>query len=303
MEVIRLVHQLDLTDYLKKDGSDKMNGLLNMNNRRIENVAPGRHNTADALTHVQLEAFYFDLNVDNCKIEAQNPIEMGNKKMSGLAEPLHHKDASTKFYIDNSMVLKADKTQLNNYILKSGLTKNLDMKNHNIDNVKEATLGHQAINFTQLNNEMSNYLHETGGTMKGDIDPNGNSIYGIQNTVNKTSAVNREYVNNELQKKLDKNKAINMGGNKIVSYRKPNDLNELVNKLYVDQKVSQAGGSVNLSPYLKKDRSVVITNDLNLNNNKIINVKNASNNLDAVNLQQLNNSVSAVSLAVDQVYL
>ena len=38
-----------------------MNGLLNMNNRRIQNVAPGRHNTADALTHLQLEAFHFDL--------------------------------------------------------------------------------------------------------------------------------------------------------------------------------------------------------------------------------------------------
>ena len=43
-----------------------------------------------------------------------------------------------------------------------------------------------------------------------------------------------------------------MGGNKIVSYRNPNDLNELVNKSYVDQKVSQASSSVDLSPFLKK---------------------------------------------------
>ena len=56
------------------------------------------------------------------------------------------------------------------------------MKNLNINNVKKATSGHQAINFTQLNNELSNYLHETGGTMKGDIDLNRNSIYGIQNS-------------------------------------------------------------------------------------------------------------------------
>ena len=139
--------------------------------------------------------------------------------------------------------------------------------------------------------------------MKGDFDLNRNSTYGIQNTVNKTSAVNREYVNDELKRKLDKNKDINMGGNKIVSYRKPNDLNELVNKSYVDQKVSQTGGSVDLSPYFKHDGSMLMTNDLNLNNNKIINVRNASDNLDAVNLQQLNNSVSAVSPSVDQVYL
>ena len=100
------------------------------------------------------------------------------------------------------MFSKADKTELNNYILKSGLTGNLDMKNHNINNVKETTSSHQAMNFTQLNNELSNYLHETGGTMKGDIDLNGNSIYGIQHTVNKTSAVNREYVNDKHKKNI-----------------------------------------------------------------------------------------------------
>ena len=90
-----------------------------------------------------------------------------------------------------------------------------------------------------------------------------------------------------------------MGGNKIVSYRKPNDLNELVNKSYVDQKVSQASGSVDLSDYLKKD----LSGNLNLNNQKIINVKKASHNSDGVNLEQLNNSVSALSLAVDQLYI
>ena len=79
---------VDLTNYLKKDGSDHMTGLLNMNNRRIENVASGRHNTADALTHLQLEAFYFDLNVDDGKIEAQNSIDMSNKKITGLQEPI-----------------------------------------------------------------------------------------------------------------------------------------------------------------------------------------------------------------------
>ena len=108
------------SDYLKKDGSDKMTGLLNMDNRRIEIVGPGRHGTADALTRLQLEAFYFDLDVDDDKIEAQNPIDMGNKKIAGLQDPLNHKDAATKFYIDSSMSLKADKTELSDYQKKNG---------------------------------------------------------------------------------------------------------------------------------------------------------------------------------------
>ena len=185
-------------------------------------------------------------------------------------------------------------TELNNYILKSGLTSNLDMKNHNINNVKQASSGHQAINFSQLNNELSNYLHLSGGTLTGDLQCNDNSIYGIKNVSNDASAVNRKYVKDKLKQKLDKNKDINMAGFKILSHRKPSDLNELVNKSYVDQKV-QAGGSIDLTPYLKKNGSVVMTNNLNLNNNKLINVKNATANLDAANFQQLNNSVSTVT--------
>ena len=73
-----------------------------------------------------------------------------------------------------------------------------------------------------------------------------------KNSIDKTSAVNREYVNDKLKNKLDKNKDINIGGNKIVSFTNPNDLNELVNKSFVDQKVSQASSSVDLSDFLKK---------------------------------------------------
>ena len=65
---------------LKLDGSNAMTGALNMDNRRIENVGPGRHGTADALTHLQLEAFYLDLNTNSGFIEAQNPINMKNEK-------------------------------------------------------------------------------------------------------------------------------------------------------------------------------------------------------------------------------
>ena len=70
----------EVSKTLKRDGSNKMTGLLDMNNSRIENFGPGRHGTADALTHLQLEAFYFDLNTNDGKIEGQNPIDMKNQK-------------------------------------------------------------------------------------------------------------------------------------------------------------------------------------------------------------------------------
>ena len=256
------------------DGSNKMLGALNMDNRRIENVAPARHGFSDAVSSLHLHTFFFDLNTNDGKIEAQNPIDMKNEKISNLAEGTDNSDAITKHQLETGLAPKADKTELSNYLKKDGsiaLTNNLDLGDNKIVNVKEATSGTDAVNFTQLNNELYKYLHESGGDMTGDIRMNNNSIYGIGNVENDTSAVNRKYVNDELDKKLDKNKDFSMGNNKITSLRNPDDSNELVNKSYVDRKVSQAGGSVDLTPYLKRDGTVSVTGNLNMSLNKIIN--------------------------------
>ena len=138
-----------------------------------------------------------------------------------------------------------------------------------------------------------------------------------------------------LKKKLDKNMDINMGGNKIISYRNPNDLNGLVNKSYVDQ---------NLSKYLPIDKSLAmrgelslgsnaltdltepkysndattknyvdnalnskidktLSSDLDLNNNKITNLKKATQNKDAVNLVQVNEANSVISSTTERLFL
>ena len=128
---------------------------------------------------------------------------------------------------------------------------------------------------------------------------------------------------------------INMGGNKIISYRNPNDLNGLVNKSYVDQ---------NLSKYLPIDKSLAmrgelslgsnaltdltepkysndattknyvdnalnskidktLSSDLDLNNNKITNLKKATQNKDAVNLVQVNEANSVISSTTERLFL
>ena len=162
------------------------------------------------------------------------------------------------------------------------LSGNLDLGNNEIANVKKATSGSHAVNLTQLNSELFKYLPKTGGDMTGDIRMDNNSIYEIKNVENDTSAVNRKYVNDELDKKLDKNKDFSMGNNKITSLRNPDDSNELVNKSYVDQKVLQAGSSVDLTPYLKRDGTVSVTGDFDFGDNKITKVGNGSQSTDVV---------------------
>ena len=128
---------IDLTDYFKTDDSIGMTGHLNYN--RMGDIGNPRDGKSDPIPYQYFSQWHMKFDDDNIKIDVKNPINMGNKKITGLQEPIHHKDEATEFYIDNSMVSKADKTELNDYILKSGLTNNLDMKNHNINNVKKAT--------------------------------------------------------------------------------------------------------------------------------------------------------------------
>ena len=276
------------------DGSNKMLGALNMDNRRVENIAPARHGFSDAVSSLHLNTFFFDLNTNDGKIEAQNPIDMKDQKISNLAEGTDNSDAITKHQLETGLAPKADKTELSNYLKKDGsiaLTNNLDLGDNKIVNVKEATSGTDAVNFTQLNNELYKYLHESGGDMTGDIRMNNNRIYGIGNVENDTSAVNRKYVNDELDKKLDKNKDFSMGNNKITSLRNPDDSNELVNKSYVDRKVSQAGGSVDLTPYLKRDGTVSVTGNLNMSLNKIIDCGQPTGTRDVTNKAYVDSEV------------
>ena len=276
------------------DGSNKMLGALNMDNRRVENLAPARHGFSDAVSSLHLNTFFFDFNTNDGKIEAQNPIDMKNEKISNLAEGTDNSDAITKHQLETGLAPKADKTELANCLKKDGsiaLTNNLDLGNNKIVNVKEATSGTDAVNFTQLNNELFKYLHKSGGDMTGDIRMNNNRIYGIGNVENDTSAVNRKYVNDELDKKLDKNKDFSMGNNKITSLRNPDDSNELVNKSYVDQKVSQAGGSVDLTPYLKRDGTVSVTGNLNMSLNKIIDCGQPTGTRDVTNKAYVDSEV------------
>ena len=130
------------------------------------------------------------------------------------------------------------------------------MLQNKITTLKKASSGTDAVNWSQMSEEQRKYLYLTGGTMQGDIDLNQNSIYNIKNVSNDTSAVN---------------------------------------KAYVDQKVSQAGGSVDLTPYLKKDGSSKMTGNLNMNNSQIKNVKNATHNQDAITLKQVNDAIATTS--------
>ena len=207
---------VEVSKTLKKDGTDQMNGLLDMNNSRIENVGAGRHGTADALTHLQLEAFYFDLNTDSGNIEAQNPINMKNERILGVKDPLLHSDASNKFYVDSSLNFKADKTQLSNKADKT---------------------------------ELANYLKRDGSvSVIGNFDFGDYKTTHVGNGSNSTDVVNKGYIDTQLFSKPNVNQVVlrdgtqdmtgnlNMSQEKIINCALPSDVKDVSTKGYADTK-------------------------------------------------------------------
>ena len=239
------------------DGSNKMLGALDMNSRRIENVAPGRHNTADALTHLQLEAFCYDLNTDSGFIEAQNPIDMKNQNISNLAEGTDNSDAITKNQLETGLAPKADKTELASYLKRNGgvsVTSDFDFGDNKITKVGNGSQSTDVVN-------------------KGYID---------------TALAAKPNVNQVILRdgSQDMTGNLDMSLNKIINCRQPTGARDVTNKAYVDSEVEKT---------LKLDGSGVMTSVLDMNNQRIINLGNATHNQDAITLKQVNDGIATVS--------
>ena len=72
---------VDLTDYLKKDGSNGgMKGPLKMTFNQIQDIANPRDGKSDPIPYQYFSQQYMKFDDDNIKIDLKNPINMGNKK-------------------------------------------------------------------------------------------------------------------------------------------------------------------------------------------------------------------------------
>ena len=236
---------------LKLDGSNAMTGALNMNNRRIENVGPGRHGTTD------LEAFYFDLNTDSGNIEAQNPINMKNERILGVKDPLLHSDASNKFYVDNSLTFKADKTELNNYLRRDGsvsVTGDFNFGDYKITKVGNGSQSTDVVNKGYIDNKLA-------------AKPNINQIILRDGTQDMTGN-------------------LNMSRKKIINCGPPSSNNDVTRKSYVDNQFSRC---------LRLDGSNKMTSNLDMNNQQIKNVKDATHNQDVTTLKQVSDAIATTS--------
>ena len=239
------------------DGSNKMLGALNMDNRRIENVAPARHGFSDAVSSLHLTTFFFDLNTNDGKIEAQNPIDMKNEKISNLAEGTDNSDAITKHPLETGLAPKADKTELSNYLKRDGtvsVTGNFDFGDNIITKAGNGSQSTDVVNKGYIDTELA-------------AKPNINQVVLRDGSQDMTGD-------------------LDMNNKKIVNLADPIGANDVTNKAYVDSEVGKT---------LKLDGSGVMTSVLDMNNQRIINLGNATHNQDAITFKQVNDGIATVS--------
>ena len=210
------------TDVLKLDGSKAMTGNLNMGNKNITNTNK----------------------ITTRSIDLSGPIDMFNNRIIGVRDGIYDKHAVNKQQLDAVKNLKADKTQLTNYLLRDGsntMTGDLDIDEHYILSVKNLT---------------DHKVDDAYSDIVKDLK----------------SVVNKEYLNQnflkikgnyfDLNQKVIKNSAPHDDG----SY----DNNTLVSKAFVDAEIAKLPKPD--TDVLKLDGSKAMTGNLDMGMKNILNV-------------------------------
>ena len=305
---------------LKLDGSSSMLGALNMDNRRIENVAPARHGFSDTVSSLHLNTYYMDFNVDDDKLEMQNPIDMMDQRIENVKHArLNQKDAmSYKFFTDNFVkpgyhgdidcqgrrfynignVTNEDQlttTQDANtrFLRKDGtnnMSSDLDMNNKRVINVANPTANTDAVNKQYLVNHGGIYLKKDGSVaLSGNLDLGNNKIVNVEEATSGTDVVNFTQLNNELYKYLhesggDMTGDIRMNNNSIYGIGNVENDTSAVNRKYVNDELNK-----------KLDKN----KDFSMGNNKITSLRNPDDSNELVNKSYVDQKVSQAGGSVD----
>ena len=210
------------TDVLKLDGSKAMTGNLDMGNKNITNT-----NKITARS-----------------IDLSGPIDMFNNRIIGVRDGIYDKHAVNKQQLDAVKNLKADKTQLANYLLRDGsntMTGDLDIDEHHILSVKNLT---------------DHKVDDAYSDIVKDLK----------------SVVNKEYLNQNFLKIKGNDYDLNQ---KVIKNSAPHDdgsydNNTLVSKAFVDAEIAKLPKPD--TDVLKLDGSKAMTGNLDMGMKNILNV-------------------------------
>ena len=145
-----------------------------------------------------------------------------------------------------------------------------------------------------------NYLKVNGSDMMyGNLNMNENKIINILDPTNEQDCVNKRYLESQLDY-LKRNGSkdmtfnLNMNNHKIINLKNYDSNNandsDVPNIKYVKDEISKLS-SIDTSNFLKKDGSIQMEGNLNLNNHKITDSRLPSNNQDLTNKKYVDDEI------------
>ena len=222
------------------------------------------------------------------KLDANNDYDMQNKKLVNVKQGTNNNDVVTKSQLDGE-IAKIPSSDTSLFVKKSGATMTGDLilqpQSYPIHGNTNKALSYSAARIIFLSKK-------EGGSMLQPLDMNNHFITNIKDPVNSDHGVNKKYVDNQLAKKLDKGAKIDMKNNAITNVKFPVNQKDVATVEYITN--SQKN-------YLKLDGTTSMSGDLNLNNNKIVNLQTDSkNSKSAVNVELMENEITDLRNLVTQ---
>ena len=222
------------------------------------------------------------------KLDANNDYDIQNKKLVNAKEGTNNNDVVTKSQLD-SEIAKIPSVDTSQFVKKTGATMNGDL----ILQPQPYPIHGNTNKVISYNTARNIFLSKKeGGSMLQSLDMNNHFITNIKDPVYADHGVNKKYVDNQLVKKLDKNTTIDMKDNAITNVKFPVNQKDVATVEYITN--SQKN-------YLKLDGTTSMSGDLNLNNNKIVNLQTDSkNSKSAVNVELMENEITDLRNLVTQ---
>ena len=198
------------------------------------------------------------------KLDSNNDYDMQNKKLVNVKQGTNNNDVVTKSQLD-SEIAKIPSVDTSKFMLKAG-----DTMTGSLIVPKDNYPVHGNLNkVISYESQREIFLSKKeGGQMEANIDVNNNTIFNVKDPTQADHATNKKYVDNQLVKKLDKNVDIDMTNKSITNLKLPSNQKDATNVEFVNKRITETQKN-----YLKLDGTTSMSGDLNLNNNKIVNLQ------------------------------
>ena len=220
------------------------------------------------------------------KLDANNDYDMQNKKLVNVKQGTNNNDVVTKSQLD-SKIAKIPSVDTSKFMLKTG-----DTMTGSLVVPKDNYPVHGNLNkVISYESQREIFLSKKeGGRMEQSINMNNNFITNVKDPTQADQATNKKYVENQLEKKLDKGSDIDMKNKSIINLDLPSNQRDAACVEFVNNRIDD----MTEKKFLKVDGTNNMTGNLNLNEKTIINLNTDDKDIkSAANVGYVSSKVNA----------